>query len=61
MNSETKERWMEFAALAATEKDPEKLIELVSKINELLAEKYPLLAKKKPMSASNTSLKTGAR
>jgi hypothetical protein len=40
---EKRERWMELAALAATEQDPEKLTELVHEIDRLLAEKMDRL------------------
>jgi len=33
------ERWMELAELAAIEKDPDKLLELVREINRLLVER----------------------
>jgi hypothetical protein len=36
---EKRERWMELAAKAADEQDPEKLSELVREIDQLLAEK----------------------
>ena len=39
MNGEAKERWMELCARAAVEQDPQKLMELVSEINDLLEEK----------------------
>ena len=39
MQGEKKERWMELCARAATEQDPEKLMELVREINALLEEK----------------------
>jgi hypothetical protein len=39
MQGETKERWMELAAQAASEQDPQRLIELVREINELLEAK----------------------
>jgi hypothetical protein len=37
----TRERWKVLAELAAKEQNPDKLITLVSEINELLAEKQP--------------------
>jgi hypothetical protein len=39
MKGEAKERWMELCARAAVEQDPQKLMELVSEINDLLEEK----------------------
>jgi hypothetical protein len=34
-----KERWQELCARATTEQDPQKLLELISEINEILQEK----------------------
>ncbi len=39
MKGQTKERWMELAAQAADEQDPEKLMTLVKEINDLLEAK----------------------
>jgi hypothetical protein len=39
MQGETKERWMRLAEQAATEQDPNRLMELVKEIDELLAKK----------------------
>lgn len=39
MRGEKRERWMELCSLAASEQDPEKLLALVTQINELLDEK----------------------
>lgn len=39
MQGEKRERWMELCAQAATEQDPERLMELVREINALLEEK----------------------
>jgi hypothetical protein len=39
MQGEKKERWMELCDQAANEQDADKLLELVSQINELLEEK----------------------
>jgi len=36
---ENKERWMELAAQAATEQDPQRLMALIKEINLLLEEK----------------------
>lgn len=47
---EKRERWMELAALAADEQDPEKLTELVREIDRLLAEKQARLKGIKPPS-----------
>jgi hypothetical protein len=41
---ENPERWMELAQLAAIEKDPDKLLELVREINRLLLEREARLA-----------------
>jgi hypothetical protein len=40
-----RERWMELAALAAEEQDPQKLIALIQEIDQLLAEKQARLQK----------------
>lgn len=42
---EKRERWMELAAQAADEQDPEKLSELVREIDRLLGEKQDRLNK----------------
>lgn len=39
MQGQTKERWQELCAFAATEQDPAKLLELIQEINQLLEEK----------------------
>jgi hypothetical protein len=39
------EKWMELAALAANEKDPDKLQELVREIDRLLGENLDRIAK----------------
>jgi hypothetical protein len=36
---ENREKWMELCEQAATEQDPEKLMELISQINQLLEAK----------------------
>lgn len=36
---ENREKWMEICAQAAKEQDPEKLMELISQINQLLEAK----------------------
>jgi len=41
---ENTERWMQLARLAAVEKDPKKLVELVREINDLLEKKQKRLA-----------------
>jgi len=41
---ENTERWMELARLAATEQDPNKMLELVRESNELLEKKQKRLA-----------------
>jgi ABC-type transporter Mla subunit MlaD len=38
-----RERWLELAELAATEQDPDKLMALISEINQLLAQKQDRL------------------
>jgi hypothetical protein len=40
-----RERWMELAELAANEQDPDKLMELISEIEDLLEEKQKRLNK----------------
>jgi hypothetical protein len=40
---EKRERWMELAALAADEQDPDKLSEIIEEIDKLLAEKQDRL------------------
>jgi|GEM_PF-6635289 len=40
-----RERWMELAALAADEQDPQKLIALIQEIDQLLAEKQARIQK----------------
>jgi hypothetical protein len=39
MIGKNKERWEELCAQAATERDPEKLLELITEINKLLTAK----------------------
>jgi hypothetical protein len=39
VGTENKERWMELAAQAATEHDPQRLMALIKEINLLLEEK----------------------
>jgi hypothetical protein len=48
MQGEKKERWMELCALAATEQDGDKLLELVREINRVLEEKEIGLGIKPP-------------
>jgi len=43
-----RERWMELAELASREQDPQKLMELVTEINQLLAEKQERLDRLTP-------------
>jgi hypothetical protein len=43
-----RERWMELAELAANEQDPDKLMELISEIEDLLEEKQKRLNKIPP-------------
>src|SRR5208282_2846303 len=47
MTGATKQCWMEFAAFAAKDKDPKKLIELARKINERLDERFRPLPEQK--------------
>jgi len=44
MKGETRERWQLLCALAADERDPQKLLEFVQEINRLLQEKEQRLA-----------------
>ena len=39
MKGEAKERWFHLCEMAASEQDPDKLVELVSEINRILEEK----------------------
>jgi hypothetical protein len=39
MKGEVRERWMRLCEQAASEQDPEKLMDLVSEINRILEEK----------------------
>jgi hypothetical protein len=43
MQGPNKELWVELCAQAATEQDPERLMELVTEINRLLTEKQERL------------------
>jgi hypothetical protein len=43
MKGETEERWRELCAKAATEQDPNRLMELISEINELIEKKQQRL------------------
>ena len=43
MEEESEDRWQELCLLVRTEKDPRKLFELVTEINQLLKEKQRLL------------------
>jgi len=44
MIGQTKERWLELCEQAATEQDPQKLMELVAEIDRLLETKQARLA-----------------
>ena len=44
MKGETQERWQQLCAQAATEQDPQKLMDLITEINRLLQEKEQRLA-----------------
>ena len=46
MKGETEERWRELCAKAATEQDPNRLMELISEINELLEKKQQRLVER---------------
>jgi hypothetical protein len=48
MQGEVKERWMHLCALAAEEKDPDRLTELIREICELLDAKQHRLKMKPP-------------
>jgi hypothetical protein len=48
MQGETKERWMRLAEQAATEQDPNRLMELVKEIDELLTKKQARLDRLRP-------------
>jgi len=52
VQSNSKERWLELCAQAATEQDPAKLYALVQEINRLLEEKR-LRVNQKPMAERN--------
>jgi hypothetical protein len=45
MQGEKGERWKELCALAATEQDPKKMLQLITEINNLLIEKEERLLK----------------
>jgi hypothetical protein len=45
---EDTERWMELARLASVEQDPDKLLQLVSEINDLLEKKQKRLDSARP-------------
>jgi len=47
MTGATKQGWMEFAAFAAKEQDPKKLIEVARKVNERLDESFRPLPEQK--------------
>jgi hypothetical protein len=46
MRDQNRERWKELCEQAATEQDPEKLLELTAEIDRLLSEKYDRLGGK---------------
>ena len=48
MQGETKQRWEELCELAATERDPDKFLDLIREINRLLEERRMGLSDKKP-------------
>jgi hypothetical protein len=48
MEDEKNERWKELCALAALERDPERLHKLVEEIDHLLQEKQDRLKKRPP-------------
>ncbi|MCU1271872.1 MAG: hypothetical protein JWN74_3166 [Acidobacteriaceae bacterium] len=43
MKGETKEHWTQLCELAASEQDPDKLLDLVKEINRMLEEREKLL------------------
>jgi hypothetical protein len=45
---ENREKWMELCARAATEQDPEKLMQLIAQINQLLEAKERRLKSNPP-------------
>jgi len=49
MQGEKRELWMDLCERAASEQDPQKLIELVKQINQLLEEKERRLGVSTPM------------
>ena len=48
-----KEKWMELCAQAAKEQDPEKLMELISQINQMLEAKERRLKGRAPAKETN--------
>ena len=52
MQGEQRELWQEFCALAAEERDPKKLLELVKEINRLLEEEQRLMNQQKAPAAA---------
>jgi hypothetical protein len=58
MQGEKKERWMELCALAAVERDPEKLLALVEEIDRLLQERQDKVEKPHPSPNSAPPLKS---
>lgn len=43
MKGQTKEHWMELCEQAATEQDPERLLQLINEINRMLDQKQERL------------------
>ncbi len=50
MQEQARERWMQLAEMAASEQDPEKLVELTKEIVRLLGEKQDRLDRPEPIS-----------
>ena len=51
MQEQARERWMQLAEMAASEQDPEKLVELTKEIVRLLGEKQDRLDRPQPISS----------
>ena len=53
MQSKNRERWQALCELAATEQDPDRLMELIHEIEQLLNEKDERLRRKMPQPQSS--------
>jgi hypothetical protein len=60
MKGETGERWRKLCEQAATEQDPQKLMELIHEIDRLLAEKEERLLKQQGIEQPETRKKGAA-